>query len=306
MKSHYVAAISGGGAGLIPRILAIFTLVSTIGLVTAAAEAQKPASSPPGGSESMLQSARRNVANSLHSLLPRASTPRGCLDGIKRLSEERRTAQRVIAAEYPLDDMTGILLADSYDQFFVAAVDTLTQSFLAGDKDLPSSQAGEYFTGQLSDLPPVNDTPAAFIVAFVIMRCVQVAQAPAATLPPEVREDVAEVAVRAVGGIAQKYRESRQGSDARQKADEFWQASVVDRVRCKTHHTPYTIKELRNGLRKDGSFYRRYVGICQGGQESRSFDFDLDALNQLSRTGGIQNLPPRLPTPASRQAGVDQ
>lgn len=311
MKSRILTAISGRRQGHLTRTFALCTFLLGVSFVPTTAGAQQAA--PPRGSasglratESMIQTARRNVSNSLHSLLPRASTSRGCLEGVKRLSEERRTAQRVIAADYPLDEMAGIILADSYDEAFVAAVDTLTQAFLLHDKELPESEAGEYFTRKLSDLPSLNETPASFIVAFVIMRCVQVSQTIPGSMSPALREDVGEVAVRAVAAVAQKYRESRNGNEARQKADEFWQASVIDRVRCKTHRSQYSVNELRNGMRKDGSFYRRYVATCQVGHENRSFDFDLEALNQWTRSGGLQELPARLPNPESRQPGVEQ
>lgn len=311
MKSHCLVSISERLTGHLTRSFAFCAILLGLSLAPAISRAGQAATPPRSGNGSpstgsMLQSARRNVSNSLQALLPRASTSRGCLEGIKRLSEERRTAQRVIAADYPLDEMVGIVLADSYDALFVAAVDTLTQAFLLHDKELPETEAGGYFTEKLSDLPTLNETPASFIVAFVIMRCVQVAQTTPGTMSPALREAVGEVAVRAVAAVAQKYRESRNGSDARQKADEFWQASVIDRVRCKTHQSQYVVQELRNGMRKDGSFYRRYAATCQVGHENRSFDFDLEALNQLTRSGGVQELPSRLPTPESRQPGVDQ
>lgn len=286
-------------AGVVFGLLCLGAPRSTAGASPAAAPA--PDSPPPN----MAKLGRESIQRSLADAITRATTPRATLDMVRRLSEERRTAHRVIGAESPLTDFRGIVLTDTYDEDYIAAIDSVCSVYLRTDESLPGAESGAYLSEKLADLPPISDTPAAFVAAFVVMRCVQATMNIPGTTPAEVRADIPEVAIRLIHGVTERYMGSRRSFEERQRSDEIWHASVLERVRCPTHATPYSLKEERNGLRADGSFYRRYVVHCQGGSEARNLDFDLEALSAISKSGGRQQLPRRLDKPARRQPGVE-
>lgn len=288
-----------------------YGVLAVLGILTAllgadAAGAPARQAPPRKTTTSFIESSRESIKHSLADALTHTSTPQSTVAMIKRLSEERRTAHRVIGAQFPLTDFEGIVLTDSYDESYVAAIDSLCGVYLKKDNTLPSAEAGAYLSGVLTDLPPISKAPEAFVVAFVIARSVQALLNIPPGTPTETRADLPEVVVRFVREFTSQYL-SRSGFVEKDSSPlEIWHASVLERVRCPTHRTPYRLKEERNGRRADGSFYRRYVVICESGAETRNLDFDLDALTGVSRTGGRQQLPPSLERPTSRQPGVEQ
>jgi hypothetical protein len=98
--------------------------------------------------------------------------------------------------------------------------------------------------------------------------------------------------------------ESRTG-DNRQKSDDFWHLSVIERLRCTDHKSGFVLVEQRTGLKSDGSLYRRYVVNCEVGKEERKLDFDLGVMGDMSRTGGRQTLKTPVASPAKRKPGVE-
>jgi hypothetical protein len=274
-------------------LLAAFLLLAPMAL------AQAPKSEPP----EMLRLGRRNLETKLAELLPTVKDSKSTLNAIRELTDMRRLAQRVVAMEYPLDDFAGILLVDGYDEAYVASIDTLTTKFGMIDQTPVQSEALTIFRDRLGELPPIGDTPAGFVVAFVISRCGAAATGLPDSVSTELKQDVAEVAVRAIGELAHNYVLTRTG-EARQKSDDFWHLSVVERMRCSQHNSGYKVQEERNGLRPDGSLYRRYVVSCETGLETRKLDFDLGIIGAMSQTGGRQNLK-KVKDPGSRRPGVD-
>lgn len=293
-------------SGLSPGFWTHSSVVVMTALVLALAGLGAGAPAAPPGNADMVRLGRESVARSLADALTRATTPQSTMAMVKRLSEERRTAHRVIGAEFPLTDFKGIVLSDTYDQSYIAAIDSLSDAYLRTDDSLPSAEAGAVMSRGLSDLPPIPDTPAPFVAAFVIMRCTQASLQIPSDVPAAVRAEIPEVALRMIHEVTQRYLGSRGTFEGRMHADEVWQASVLERIRCPTHAAPYTLGEERNGLRGDGTFYRRYVVTCSQGGETRHLDFNLEALSAITRSGGRQEMPARLETPSSRQPGVDQ
>jgi hypothetical protein len=252
----------------------------------------------------MLDNGLANLRSSRDLMLPRATDAHQTFEAIRELYETRRLAQRVIALDFPLDDFVGILMVDRYDDEFVAVVDTLVTRFTSNDRELPPASAADLLREKVGELPPVQTAPAAYAITYIIGRCVTGARAVPRDADPALRADVEEVAVRLIGGLTQRYRLGRSGS-AQRDADDNWHESVVERLRCAEHKSGYTTKELRNGLKPDGSLYRRYIVTCTTGGEDRRLDFDLAGTSVLSTSKGRQNLKGPLEKPESRQPGVD-
>jgi hypothetical protein len=276
------------------------TVISAI-LVALAAPAGAQVSQTPAA---MLDNGIKNLHEKLVALLPTVKDAPSALEAIREFHDTRRLAQRVIAMDYPLDEFTGIVMNDTYDERYVASVDTLATRFASIDDTSPPAEAVQIFRDRLGELPPLNDTPAGFVIAFLISRCVTAASSLPSTLEAELRAGVIEIAVRSIGELAHGYMETRTG-DLRQKSDDFWHLSVIERVRCGEHKSAYKLVEQRTGLRPDGSLYRRYVVTCEVGTEERKLDFDLGIMGDMSRTGGRQNLKTPVATPSKRKPGVE-
>jgi hypothetical protein len=258
----------------------------------------------PAPPDEMLINGHRNIEMKLAELLPGVKDARSALAAIQDFTDTRRLAQRVVALDYPLDDFNGIVLVDGYDEKYVAAVDTIALEFTRLDKTPPDPAAITLFRERLGELPPIGEFPAGYVVAFVIGRCTSAATGLPDSLGAGVKSEVAEVAVRGIGELAHAYMATRAG-DSRQKSDEAWHLSVIERLRCREHTSGYKVGEERNGLRADGSLYRRYVVSCQKGGESRKLDFDLGILGSLTQSGGRQKLTKSLEKPGTRKPGVD-
>jgi hypothetical protein len=287
-------------SGAFPFLAALLVTASGLSGRPAPAAAQAPSVSP----SEMMEHGQRNLEIKLAELLPKVTDARTALAAIREFNDIRRLAQRVVAMDYPLDDFTGILLVDSYDERYAAAIDTIGVRFLSLDQTLPPVAAAVIFRDRLGDLPQIGDTPAGFVVAFVIGRCAAAATGLPDTLSSAMRDGVTEIAVRAIAELAHNYMATRMG-EARQKSDDFWHLSVIQRLRCAEHASGYTMQEERNGLKLDGSLYRRYVVKCDKGGETRKLDFDLGAMGALTQTGGRQNLRKAITNPGARKPGVD-
>ncbi len=251
--------------------------------------------------EEMVKNGINNLRSLRDQLLPRVKDAPSTLAAIREVHDQRRLAHRVIAMDYPLDDFAGIVMADRYDDAYLAVVDSLTSRFGEIDRDLPSTEGANLLREGVGTLPPVTGTSSPFVIAYIIGKVIPGAAALPSDTPPELRADAAEAAIRMVGELTTLYRRS---ADKRESAD-GWHESVVERLRCPTHKCSYTIEELRNGLRADGSLYRRYIVVCDSGKEQRRLDFDLGAMGALSQNKGRQNLKGKIPPPEARQPGVN-
>ena len=203
--------------------------------------------------------------------------------------------------DYPLDDFAGIVMADRYDDTYLVVIDSLAVRFGLVDRDLPSQEGANLLREGVGTLPPVTETSSPFVIAYIIGKVLPGAAALPADTPPQFRADAAESAVRMIGALTTIYRRS---AEKREAADS-WHESVVERLRCPTHKSSYKTEELRNGLRADGSLYRRYIVVCESGKEQRRLDFDLGAMGALSQNKGRQNLKQKIPSVGSRQPGVN-
>lgn len=275
-------------------------LLSGVWLTIGPAAAQVPRNA-----REMLDNGIANLRERRDQLIPTMVDVSSAVSALDQLEGQRKLARRVIALDFPMDDFTGILMSDSFDEAYLGAVDTLTARFLESDRTLPPAAAGEAFRSQVGELPPLDENPPAYAVVFVIGRCLAAAGSYPATGDPGMKAAVQEVALRAIGSLTHDYLVTRQGP-RRRASDDSWQDSVVERLRCQTHKSSYVLKEARNGLRPDGSLYRRYLVICNAGKEERKLDFDLGAAGVLTQNRGRQNLRKPLARPADRQPGVDQ
>ena len=258
----------------------------------------------PRNAREMLNTGIANLRARQNELLPGVKDVATALQALQQLESQRKLARRVIALDFSMEEFAGILMSDSYDEEFLAAVDTLAARFTEIDRDPPAQAAAEAFREQLGDLPPMEEIPAAYVVVFMIGRCLTAASSFPSSPDPGQKSDVEEIAVRTVGALARHYHETRSGSRRRQ-SDDRWHDTVIERLRCQTHHSSYTLQEARAGLKPDGSLYRRYVIVCNTGQESRQIDFDMGEAGVLTQYRGRQNIPKPLPKPAQRQPGVD-
>jgi hypothetical protein len=251
--------------------------------------------------DEMLRNGIANLRILRDKLLPRVEDAPSALAAIREVHDQRRLAHRVIAMDHPLDDFTGIVMADRYDDEYLAVVDSLASRFASIDRDLPSVEGANLLRESVGNLPPVTETSSPFVIAFIISKVVPGAASLPSDTAPQLRADAAEAAVRMVGSLTTVYRRSAQ----KREAADSWHESVVERLRCPTHKCSYTTQELRNGLRADGSLYRRYIVVCESGKEERRLDFDLGAMGALSQNKGRQNLKGKIPPAQSRQPGVN-
>ena len=279
-------------AGILPALL-------LIPILAASASAQAPLTAG-----EMLTTGVRNLHQALSELLPGARDAMSTLSAIRQLNETRRMAQRAVALDFPLDDLAGIVLVDRYDEAYVSAVDSLAAHFLATNPPPTSPETLAAFRDRLGEIPPTSDTPAAFVVAYLLGRFTAAGSEPAGTTDPAARDQAALVAVRLIRDLTRGYLLTRTG-DALAKSEDAWHLSVIERVRCPRHRCGYQVREERNGLRPDGSLYRRYVVGCDKGGEERKLDFDLGAMGALLQTGGRQNLRKPIGPPTTRLPGVE-
>jgi hypothetical protein len=281
----------------LPAALALATLFLACGTPA-------PGQTPRTGRE-LLQNGIENLQSFRDRELARMSDAGQALRAQRELYDTRRLAQRVVALDFALDDLAGILIVDAYDEEYLAVVDTLVSEFTTRDRDLPSAEAGEELRRLVGELPNITGTPAPYVVTFVIGRTLAgVAKIPS-DADPALRADVEEIAVRVIGALAKRYRASRATEAQRRAADDEWHESVIERLRCPEHRATYTLGEMRNGLRADGSIYRRYILTCAGEGEERRVDFDLGAAGVLGQNKGRQKLRKPLESPESRRPGVD-
>lgn len=250
----------------------------------------------------------KNGIENLHTFrdrqLPAMKDASAALKAQRELYDIRRLAQRVVALDFALDDIAGILIVDAYDEEYLAVVDTLVSEFTTHDRDLPSQEAGEELRRLVGELPTITGTPAPYVVTFVIGRTLTGAARIPSDADPALRAEVEEIAVRVIGALAKRYRASRLTEAQKRAADDEWHESVIERLRCPEHRATYAMKEMRNGLKPDGSLYRRYILTCSGGNEDRRVDFDLGAMGVMSQSKGRQNLKRPLESPAGRKPGV--
>lgn len=272
-------------------------------LLLACLSAGSASAQPPLGADEMLANGVNNLNHLLAQLLPGAQDAVSTLQGISQLADTRRVAHRAVALEFPLDDLTGIILSDRYDEAYVAAVDSLAQRFLLTDPPPPTPEALEAFRARMGQVPPVSETPAAYVVASLLGRIVGAGRLPGGS-SEAARAEAALAAVRVIRALTRTYLATRTG-DGLPKAQDAWYRSVADRVRCPRHRCGYEVREERAGLRADGSLYRRIVVTCRTGGEERNLDFDLGAGGTLSQTGGRQNLKKPVGGPASRRPGLE-
>ena len=252
-------------------------------------------------SQQMLQSGIENLRATRDRLLPTVTDAGTALSAIRTVQDQRRLAHRVIALDYPLDDFTGIVLADRFDDEYLAVVDSLVSRFETLDRDLPSVEAVSLLRDGVGTLPPVTESSSPFVIAYIIGKVAPGLTSLPSDTPPALREEASEAAVRLIGGLTDSYRRS----SAKREAADSWHESVVERLRCPQHKCSYRVQELRNGLRADGSLYRRYVVACESGKEERRLDFDLGAMGVLSQSKGRQSLKSPIPPATSRQPGVE-
>jgi hypothetical protein len=254
----------------------------------------------------MLDASGENLHRKLWEMKSAPMTPVEVIEGIKQFSEDRRLAQKVIALDFALDDFVGIVMMDKFDEAYIDVIDSLVIHYTAGDPTPPTPEAINVFAERLGNMPPLGNTPASFIIAIVIVRAWNAAYTIPADDPG--KNDVSEVAIRAIGQATSSYKLTRTG-DIRQKSDDFWHFSVIERLRCPDHRSPYKLLESRNGLRPDGALFRRYIIECEEcrkqGLEHRKLDFDLGVLSDMTRSGGIQKLEGRIASPADRRPTVD-
>jgi len=285
----------------VPRLfgrLAAMLLVTSIlsVLLSASGRAQEARTS-----QEMLQFGINNLRTTRDRLLPTVKDAGTALSAIRTMHDQRRVAHRVIAMDYPLDNFTGIVMADRFDDEYLAVVDSLVARFEQLDRDMPSVEGAALLREGVGTLPPVTETSSPFVIAFIIGKVVPGATALPSDTPPALREEASEAAVRLVGSLTTIYRRS----SAKREATDSWHESVVQRLRCSDHKSSYRVQEMRNGLRADGSLYRRYVVVCESGKEDRQLDFDLGDMGLLSQNKGRQNLKSPIPPATGRQPGVD-
>lgn len=272
-------------------------LVPILAILTAASSWAQEART----SQEMLQFGISNLRLSRDKLLPTIVDAGTALAAIRSVHDQRRLAHRVIALDYPLDDFTGIVMADRFDDEYLSVVDSLVTRFEALDRDLPSAEAVALLSNGLGSLPPVSESSSPYVVAYIIGRVGPAVAAIPPDTAPALREETAEAAVRLTGSLTTIYRKSA----AKREASDNWHESVVERLRCGTHKCSYKTIELRNGLRADGSIFRRYVVGCETGLEQRQLDFDLGEMGVLSQSKGRQTLKSPIPPVAGRQPGVN-
>jgi len=279
--------------GVLPLLALATALLATPSTVAA---------QTPRTPEEMLDNASGNLHSRLHELMAAPLTTQQALDAVREFIDGRRLAQRVIALDFSLDDFGGIIMCDRYDDVYVEVVDSLIIHYTSDHPDLPGPEAATRFAGQLGTLPPLGETPAAFIIAILISR----AYGAAASIPADdpMKEEIGRVALRAIGQATSSYRATR-GGELREKSDEFWHPSVIARLICPDHRSVYTITETRHGLKPDGALFRRYVITCKKGGETRNVDFDLGALSEMTRSGGLQDLTKPILSPSDRRPGAD-
>jgi len=252
-------------------------------------------------SQEMLQFGIENLRTSRDKLLPTVTDAGTALAAIRTMHDQRRLAHRVIAMDHPLDDFVGIVMADRYDDEYLCVVDSLVTRFESLDRDLPSEEATALLRDGVGTLPPVSGSSSPFVIAYIIGKVAPGATKLPQDTPPELREDAAEAAVRLIGGLTEVYRKT----SAKREASDSWHESVIERLRCPDHKCSYRTVELRNGLRADGSLYRRYLVECESGKEVRPLDFDLGEMGVLSQSKGRQNLTSPIPPATRRQPGVE-
>jgi hypothetical protein len=274
-------------------------------LVAALLSGASPASGQtPRDGQELLRNGIENLRTFRDRELPHMTDVAAAIRAQRELFDTRRLAQRVVALDFALDDLAGVLIVDAYDEEYLAVVDTLVGVFTTHDRDLPPAEAGEELRRLVGELPTITGTPAPYVVTFVIGRTLAgVAKIPS-DADPELRANVEEIAVRVIGALARRYRAARVTESQKRAADDEWHESVVERLRCPQHRAGYSIREMRNGLKPDGSLYRRYVLTCTGGQEDRQVDFDLGALGVMSQSKGRQALRKPLESPGARRPGV--
>jgi len=298
LNAKLTSARLGAFRPLRPLPAVLFGLAALLGIAgpTAPLLAQEAKSG-----DEMLRNGIANLRTQRDVLLPGIKDATTALAAIRDMYERRRLAHRVISLDYPLDDFAGIVLADRYDDEYLAVTDSLASRFGLVDRDLPSEEGANLLRESVGTLPPITETSSPFVIAYIIGKVLPGIAALPADTPPQLRADASEAAVRMIGALTTLYRRS---SDKREAADS-WHESVVERLRCPTHKSSYKIEELRNGLRADGSLYRRYIVSCESGKEQRRLDFDLGAMGALSQNKGRQNLKGKIPPAHSRQPGVN-
>lgn len=259
----------------------------------------------PTTAQELLQNGIENLRTFRDRQLPLMTDASAAIKAQQQLYESRRLAQRVVALDFPLDDFSGILIVDAYDEEYLATVDTLAAEFTRRDRTLPSEAAGEELRRLVGDIPTITSTPAPYVVTFVIGRTLAGVSRIPSDADPALRAEVEEIAVRIIGALAGRYRAGRVTESQKRAADDEWHESVIERLRCPEHRSSYSMKEMRNGLRPDGSLYRRYILQCAEGAEDRRIDFDLGAMGVMSQNKGRQKLRKPLSAPGERQPGVD-
>ncbi len=252
--------------------------------------------------QEMLDNAEENLRIRLNEVRSAPLNEAEALEILRELIDGRRLSQRVVALDFALDDFMGLVMMDRYDEAYIAVIDSLILHYVAGDVAPPDPAAASIFAQRLGTLPPVGDTPTAFIVAILISRAWNAASSMSATDP--MKPAVSKVALRAIGQATTNYLNTRKG-ESLQKSDDFWHASVIQRMLCPEHRCPYTMNEVRNGLKPDGALFRRYVVQCREGEETRNVDFDLGVLSEMTRSGGYQELKVPIHSPAEKLPSVE-